>query len=382
MSKRDYYEVLGISKDATKDDIKKAYRTLARKYHPDVNQGSKEAEEKFKEVKEAYEVLSDENLRARYDQFGHEGVKSEGFDFGGAGGFGGGFGDFGGFGDIFDVFFGDQFSQRRRPPGPEPGDDIRADLDITFEEAAFGTEKDVKISRKEKCMVCGGTGAKPGTKPEDCPKCHGSGQIKVAQRTPFGQFQSIRTCTQCNGAGTVISDPCQTCYGRGQTSKKRTIKVKIPPGVEDGMRLRVAAEGDSGLRGGPPGDLFVVLRVLPHKLFERRGYDVFCEYPISFAQAALGAEIEVPSLSGMAKLRIPEGTQTDTVFRLRGHGIPHLKGAGRGDQLVKVKITVPTGLTEEQKELLRQFDDTVEEINETPKEKGFFGRMKDAFMAN
>lgn len=383
MSKRDYYEVLGISKGASKDEIKKAYRTLARKYHPDVNQGSKEAEEKFKEVKEAYEVLSDDNLKARYDQFGHEGVKSDGFDFGGAGGFGGGgFGDFGGFGDIFDVFFGDQFSQRRRPPGPEQGDDVRADVEITFEEAAFGTEKEVRISRKEKCKVCSGTGAKPGTEPETCPTCSGSGQVKVSQRTPFGHFQSIRTCTQCNGSGTVISDPCQTCHGRGQKSKKRTIKVTVPAGVEDGMRLRVAAEGGSGLRGGPPGDLYVVLHVLPHKLFERRGNDIYCEFPISFAQAALGAEIQVPALKGMAKLKIPEGTQTDTVFRLRGHGIPHLKGGSRGDQLIKVKIAVPTGLSEEQKELLRQFDDTVDETNATPKEKGFFGRMKDAFMAN
>lgn len=379
MSKRDYYEVLGITKDATKEDIKKAYRKLARKYHPDVNQGDKSAEEKFKEVKEAYEVLSDENLRARYDHYGHEGVKNEGFEgFGGAGGFG----DFGGFGDIFDVFFGDQFGQQRRRSGPEQGDDIRADLDLTFEEAAFGTEKEVRISRKEKCQVCSGTGAKPGTAPETCPTCHGSGQIKVAQRTPFGQFQSVRTCTQCSGSGTVIADPCQTCHGRGQVSKKRTIKVNVPAGVEDGMRLRVAAEGGSGLRGGPPGDLYVVLRVLPHKIFERRGNDIFCEYPISFAQAALGSEIEVPGLKGMAKLKIPEGTQTDTTFRLRGHGIPHLKGAGRGDQLVKVKIVVPTALTDEQKQLLRQFDATVDDSNVTPKEKGFFERVKDAFMAN
>lgn len=379
MSKRDYYDILGISKDANKDEIKKAYRTLARKYHPDVNQGDKDAEEKFKEVKEAYEVLSDDNLRARYDHYGHEGVKSEGFEgFGGAGGFG----DFGGFSDIFDVFFGDQFGQRRRPPGPEPGDDVRVDMEITFEEAAFGTEKDVKVSRKEKCTVCSGTGASPGTSPESCPTCNGTGQVKVSQRTPFGQFQSIRPCTQCEGSGKIIPNPCQTCHGRGQTNKKRTINVKVPPGVEDGMRLRVAAEGDSGLRGGPPGDLYVVLHVLPHKLFERRDNDVYCEYPITFAQAALGSEIEVPVLGATAKLRIPEGTQTDTVFRLRGYGIPHLKGSRRGDQLVKVKVVVPTSLSEEQKELLRQFDNTVDESNITSKEKGFFERVKDAFMAN
>ena len=377
MSKRDYYDVLGVSKGASKEEIKKAYRKLARKYHPDVNQGDKAAEEKFKEVKEAYEVLSDDNLRARYDRFGHEGVKSDGFEgFGGAGGF-----DFGGFGDIFDVFFGDHFGQRQRPRGPEQGDDIRADLELTFEEAAFGVEKEVKVTRKEKCRICKGTGASPGSGPQTCPTCHGSGQIKISQRTPFGQFQSIRTCSQCSGEGTIISDPCRTCHGKGQVNKKRTIKVKVPSGVEDGMRLRVAAEGNSGLRGGPPGDLYVFLRVKPHKFFERRGNNVFCEYPISFVQAALGCEIEVPTLDGTAKMRIPEGTQTDTVFRLRGHGIPHLKGSSRGDQLVKVKVVVPTGLTEEQKELLRQFDDTIDDSNTVGKEKGFFERVKDAFMA-
>jgi molecular chaperone DnaJ len=378
MSKRDYYDILGVSKGASKEEIKKAYRSLARKYHPDVNQGDKNAEEKFKEVKEAYEVLSDDNLRARYDQFGHEGVKSEGFEgFGGAGGFG----DFGGFGDIFDVFFGDQFGQRRRSNGPEQGEDIRAELELTFEEAAFGVEKEVKINRKEKCRVCSGTGASPGSSPKTCPSCHGSGQIKVSQRTPFGQFQSIRTCSQCSGAGTIISDPCQTCQGKGRVNKRRTIKVKVPAGVEDGMRLRVAAEGGSGLRGGLPGDLYVFLNVKPHEIFERQGNNVFCECPISFAQAALGGEIEVPSLDGKVKMKIPEGTQTDTVFRLRGHGIPHLKGSSRGDQLVKVKVVVPTGLTEEQKELLRQFDDTVDDTNVAGKEKGFFKRVKDAFMA-
>lgn len=377
MSKRDYYDVLGVSKGASKEEIKKAYRKLARKYHPDVNQGDKAAEEKFKEVKEAYEVLSDDNLRARYDRFGHEGVKSDGFEgFGGAGGF-----DFGGFGDIFDVFFGDHFGQRQRPRGSEQGDDIRADLELTFEEAAFGVEKEVKVTRKEKCRICKGTGASPGSGPQTCPTCHGSGQIKISQRTPFGQFQSIRTCSQCSGEGTIISDPCRTCHGKGQVNKKRTIKVKVPSGVEDGMRLRVAAEGNSGLRGGPPGDLYVFLRVKPHKFFERRGNNVFCEYPISFVQAALGCEIEVPTLDGTAKMRIPEGTQTDTVFRLRGHGIPHLKGSSRGDQLVKVKVVVPTGLTEEQKELLRQFDDTIDDSNTVGKEKGFFERVKDAFMA-
>lgn len=382
MSKKDYYEVLGISKGADKDEIKKAYRSQARKYHPDVNQGDKGAEEKFKEVKEAYEVLSDDNLRARYNRYGHEGVNKDGFEgFGGAGGFGGG-ADFGGFSDIFDVFFGDQFSSPRKPPGPEPGDDIRVDLDVTFEESAFGTDKDVKVSRKEKCSVCSGTGASPGTSPETCPTCNGIGQVKVSQRTPFGQFQSVRPCTQCDGSGKIVSNPCQTCHGKGQRNKKRTINVKVPPGVESGMRLRVSAEGDSGIRGGPPGDLYVVVNVLPHKIFQRRRDDVFCEYPISFAQAALGSEIEVPVLKGTAKLKIPEGTQTDTTFRLKGHGMHKLKGSNRGDQLVKVKVVVPTSLSEDQKDLLRQFDDTVDASNATSNEKGFFERVKDAFKAN
>ena len=375
MAKRDYYEVLGVSKSSSKDEIKKAYRTLARKYHPDVNQGDKNAEEKFKEVKEAYEVLSDDNLKARYDQYGHDGVKSEGFEgFGGAGGF-----DFGGFENIFDVFFGGQAGPRRSH-GPMQGGDARADLNLTFEEAAFGVEKEVQTNRKEKCTVCSGTGAKPGTSPKTCPACHGSGQIKVAQRTPFGQFQSIRPCNQCNGSGTVIEEPCQTCHGKGQVNKRRTIKVKVPPGVEDGIRLRVAAEGDSGIRGGPPGDLYVILHVAPHKLFERRGYDIHFEIPLSFTQAALGCEMEVPSLDGNVELKIPEGTQSGTTFRLRGYGIPQLKGASRGDQMVKVRVVTPTKLTEEQTQLLRHFDDSYDEAAQAVKEKGFFERVKDAFM--
>lgn len=376
MAKRDYYEVLGVPKNASKEEIKKAYRTLARKYHPDVNQGDKGAEEKFIEVKEAYEVLSDENLKARYDQYGHEGVKSEGFEgFGGAGGF-----DFGGFGDIFDVFFGGQGGQQRRSQGPMQGGDARADLNLSFEEAAFGVEKDVQVNRKEKCKVCSGTGAKPGTAPKTCPSCHGSGQIKVAQRTPFGQFQSIRPCNQCGGSGTVIEEPCQTCHGKGHVNKKRTINVKVPAGVEDGIRLRVAAEGDSGIRGGPPGDLYVFLHVAPHKLFERRDDNIHFEIPVSFAQAALGCEIQVPSLDGDVSLKIPAGTQPGTTFRMRGYGIPHLKGGSRGDQMVKVRVVTPTNLTEAQKQLLKQFDESYDETAQTSKEKGFFERVKDAFM--
>jgi len=382
MDKKDYYEVLGVPRNASKEEIKKAYRKLARKYHPDVNPGDKEAEKRFKEVKEAYEVLSDDNLRARYDQFGHRGVDSEGGfgDFGGFGGFGETGTGFGGFEDIFDIFFGGDFGVQRRRKGPQQGRDIRADVEISFEEAAFGVDKKVKVTRNEKCDTCGGTGAEPGTHPTTCPRCNGSGQIRVSQKTPFGHFQSIRTCNYCGGEGTVITTPCRECRGKGQVQKRRTISVKIPPGVDNNSRLRVAAEGDSGINGGPPGDLYVYISVKPHKFFKRRDYDVLYELPISFVQAALGCELKVPTLDGEVTLKIPEGTQPDTTFRLRGRGIPHLKGSSRGDQLVKVKVITPTNLTEEQKQILRQFDATCDETNHRIKDKGFFQRVKDAFM--
>ncbi|BCV20564.1 molecular chaperone DnaJ [Moorella sp. Hama-1] len=381
MAKRDYYEVLGVSRDASEAEIKKAYRQLARKYHPDMNPGDKEAEEKFKEVQEAYEVLSDADKRARYDQFGHAGTEAGGpgfggFDFGGAGA------DFGGFGDIFDMFFGGGLGGSARRQGPQRGDDLRLDLEISFEEAAFGVEKEVGIPRQEKCPECNGSGAAPGTHPKTCPTCHGTGQIRIAQRTPLGQFQTIRTCHQCHGQGTIIETPCSRCHGRGVVQRTRKLKIKIPPGVDTGARLRMAGEGEGGLRGGPPGDLYIYINVRPHKLFQRDGYDVLCEVPVSMVQAALGDSIRVPTLDGKVELNIPPGTQSGTSFRLKGKGIPRLHGAGRGDQHVRVHVETPTNLNEKQREILREFARAygTEPRGAREQDKGFFRKVKDAFM--
>lgn len=378
MSKRDYYEVLGVARNASEEEIKKAYKRLAKKYHPDLNPDSKTAEEKFKEVNEAYEVLSDAEKRARYDQFGHAAANGGGFDFGG--GFGDG-ADFGGFGDIFDMFFGGGFGGgRSQRNAPQRGADLRVDLSISFEEAAFGTEKDVEIPRMENCDVCGGSGAEPGTHPVNCPTCGGSGKVKTAQSTPFGQFQTVRSCQRCQGTGHIIEKVCKHCSGKGKVRKIRKIHVKIPAGVDTDSRLRVANEGEAGNLGGPPGDLYVYLTVRPHKFFNRKNDDVHCEFPITFVQAALGFEAEVPTLDGNVKLTIPEGTQTGTSFRIRGRGISKLRGYGRGDQYVKVRVVTPANLTEEQKNLLRQFAESGSNAQQTEKTKGFFNKVKDAFM--
>ncbi len=380
MSKRDYYEVLGVSKSASDDEIKKAYRKLARKYHPDVNRdNSKEAEEKFKEASEAYEVLSNTEKKAQYDQFGHAAFNGAqggaGFE-GGFGGFGGG-GAAGGFGDIFDMFFGGQgFGGRSN--GPEKGADLRYDMEITFEQAAFGVEKEIEIPRTEDCPACHGTGAAPGTHVETCPDCKGTGQIQFTQNTPFGRMVNVRACERCHGEGKIIKTPCKECHGQGTVKARKKIKIKIPAGVDNGSRLRVAHEGEVGSRGGPHGDLYVYIFVKPHKLFSREGNDVICEVPISFVQAILGDEIEVPTLEGKVKFRIEEGTQSGTIFRLRNKGIPHLRGNTRGDQHVKVKVVTPKNLTEKQREILKEFARiSGEDIN--PEQKGFFKKMKDAF---
>jgi len=363
--KRDNYEVLGVERTAGEQEIKKAYRKLARQYHPDVNQGDKGAEEKFKEVTDAYDVLSDPEKRARYDQFGHAGTDPNQ---------GGGFGDAGGFGDIFDMFFGGGGGQRRG--GPQRGADLRYAMSLTFEEAVFGVEKEIQIPRDETCSDCQGSGAAPGTHPTTCSQCHGSGQVKMLQRTPFGQIQTARTCPTCHGEGRTISSPCSICNGQGKVRKVKTIKISIPQGSEDGLNLRLSGDGEAGAKGGPSGDLYIVLQVKRHKFFEREGNDIYCEIPITFIQAALGAEIDVPTLDGVVKMKIPEGTQTATVFRLKGHGVPHRRGSGRGDQHVRAVLTTPTKLNEKQKKLLREFAEVTPEHQQMGK-KSVFEKFKE-----
>ena len=373
--KRDYYEVLGVSKGATDAEIKKAYRVLAKKYHPDLNPNDKTAEAKFKEVSEAYEVLSDSEKKSRYDQFGHAGVDPN-FGAGGAGGFGGfdGFGGFGGFGDIFESFFGGGGSARRN--GPQKGNDIRQGIKLTFEEAAFGCEKELSVTRNETCSECGGSGAKKGTTAETCSQCGGSGEVKVAQRTPFGQFMTTKVCDKCRGKGKIIKEPCPQCGGRGVNRKTRKISVKIPQGIDDGQTISIRGEGEPGLKGGPNGDLFVTIQIKSHPIFERREFHVYCEVPITFIQATLGSELEVPTLDGRVKYNIPEGTQTGTTFRLKGKGIPYLHGHGRGDQYVRVEVEIPKNLTEKQKDVLREFDG-VTDNSKYQKRKNFIDKMKD-----
>jgi molecular chaperone DnaJ len=371
--KRDYYEVLGINRNAGEQEIKKAYRNLAKKYHPDVNPGDKEAEAKFKEVNEAYSVLIDPEKRSRYDRFGHEGIDTSGF---------GGFGDFdfGSFGDIFESFFGGGFgstrhSQRRR--GPVKGPDIRYSMEITFEEAAFGVEKVIELEREQRCSVCDGSGCKPGTGFSTCKRCGGTGQIQYKQRTVFGQFVNVSTCSECGGEGQVIEEPCRKCHGTGRVRGTTKIKVKIPAGIDDGQTISLRNEGEPGLRGGPNGDLFVTIRVKEHSLFKRKGYDIICDIPITFVQGALGGELEVPSLDGKIKYTIPEGTQTGSIFRIKGKGIPELHGSGRGDMYIRVNIEVPIRLNEKQKSLLREFAEiSGDECHE--QRKGFFDKMTEA----
>lgn len=373
-NKRDYYEVLGVGKEANADELKKAYRKLAREYHPDVNKAA-DAESKFKEIKEAYDVLSDDQKRATYDRFGHV-DPNQGM---GGGGFGGQ--DFGGFGDIFDMFFGGGGGNRRDPNAPQRGNDLQYTMTIEFKEAVFGKETDITIPRTENCDTCHGSGAKPGTKPETCSTCRGSGQQEVVQNTAFGRIVNRRVCSACNGQGKIIKEKCGDCHGSGKVKKQRKIHVKIPAGVDDGAQLRISGEGEPGLRGGPSGDLYIILRVKPHDFFEREGDDIYCEIPLTFAQAALGDEIEIPTLTEKVKLKIPAGTQTDTHFRLKGKGVPRLRGYGQGDQHVKVVVVTPANLSEEQKELLRKFAGlSGEQTHE--QHQTIFERMKKAFLGD
>ncbi|OLS35693.1 molecular chaperone DnaJ [Alkalihalophilus pseudofirmus] len=368
MSKRDFYEVLGVDQNASVDEVKKAYRKLARKYHPDVNKAP-DAEDKFKEVKEAYDTLSDPQKKSHYDQFGHT-DPNQGFGGSGAGGFDG-------FGDIFDMFFGGG-GGRRNPNAPRQGADLQYTMTLEFKEAVFGKDTEIEIPREETCQTCTGSGAKPGTKPETCSHCGGAGQLNVEQNTPFGRVVNRRVCHHCDGTGKFIKDKCSTCGGKGKVRKRKKISVKVPAGIDHGQQLRVSGQGEAGVNGGPPGDLFVVFNVKPHEFFERDGDDIYCEMPLTFAQVALGDEIEVPTLNGKVKLKVPAGTQTGTNFRLRGKGVPNVHGRGQGDQHVQVRVVTPKNLTEKEKDMIREF---AKMSGGQPDEQNdnFFAKVKRAF---
>ena len=376
--KRDYYEVLGVSKTASDDELKKAYRKLAKQYHPDMNPGDKEAEAKFKEVNEAYEVLSDKDKRAKYDQFGHAGVDP---NFG-AGGFGsyGDFGDFGdfGFGDILGDILGGFGGRSAQRSGPQRGDSLRTSVTISFEEAAFGCEKEISLSRLESCESCHGTGCAPGTTAEVCPDCRGSGTVRVQQRMGGMAFTSSAPCTRCRGTGKIIHQPCKSCGGAGNVKKQRKISVSIPQGINDKQAVSLRGQGSAGANGGPAGDLIVEVRVKPHAYFQREGTSVLYECPVSFYQAALGAELEIPTIDGKVKYTLPAGTQPGTTFRLRGKGIPELRGRGRGDQYVTVQVKVPTSLNNQQREALQAFAETMGEAAPSSGSpvKEFFSKKK------
>lgn len=375
--KRDYYEVMGVPKNATDEEIKKAYRKLAKKYHPDLNPGDKTAEAKFKEVNEAYEVLSDKDKKARYDQFGHAGVDP---NFGGGAGGGSPFtGDID-LGDIFNSFFGGGFGGGRsaNPNAPRRGSDTEATVNISFEEAAKGCRKNVSFQKIDTCDDCGGSGAKKGTSAKTCPNCNGTGQVRINQRTPFGVVQTSRSCDRCGGAGKVIDSPCGTCGGTGHVRRQKTIEINVPAGIDNEQILSVSGQGNAGANGGPAGDLRVYVNVRPHPIFERRGNDVWCEVPITYTQAALGAEVVVPTIDGRVSYQVREGTQPGDVFKLKGKGIPRIGGRGRGDQFVRMTIEVPKNLTQRQKEILQEFDNVAEEKN-YQKRKNFIDKIKDMF---
>ncbi|MEX2080512.1 MAG: molecular chaperone DnaJ [Dehalococcoidia bacterium] len=370
---KDYYDVLGVERGATADAIKKAYRKLAMEFHPDRN-AEPSAAERFKEVNRAYEVLSDAEKRQLYDRFGHAAVDGsasgpQGFD---------GFSHFSGFGDIFDAFFGGSQGGGRRRRGPARGADLRYNLEITFEEAAFGVDKEIEFGRLERCERCRGKGAEPGTELSSCSECSGLGEIRRVQQSVFGQFVNVATCPRCHGEGKIVSDPCTQCRGQGRERKTRKLSVKIPAGVTEGAQIRLTAEGEAGPRGGEEGNLYVVLRLQPHEYFERDGDDVLYELPVNIAQAALGATVTVPTLDGEVELELPAGTQTGRAFMLRGKGIAHLRSHGRGDQIVVATVVTPDTLTEDQRELLSQLAQTMGTPVLPRKNRGFFERIRDA----
>lgn len=379
--KRDYYEVMGVAKGATDDELKKAYRKLAKQYHPDLNPGNAEAEAKFKEVNEAYEVLSDKDKRARYDQFGHAGVDP---NYGAGGGYGGSpFGQDIDLGDIFNSVFGGfgGFGGGRRtsnPNAPRRGADVETSVTISFDEAAKGCKKEISYNAVCTCSECSGTGAQKGSSPKTCSACGGRGQVNVSQRTPFGVVQTSRVCDHCRGTGKIIENPCKACGGNGRKKKQRKIEINIPAGINNDQVLNVSGQGSSGTNGGPAGDVHVYVSIRPHPIFERRGDDVWCELPLTFTQAALGAEVVVPTIDGKVSYAVHDGTQSGDVFKLKGKGIPHINGRGRGDQYVKVNIEVPRNLSSKQKDLLRQFEDASSDKNYT-KRKGFGDILKKIF---
>lgn len=367
MANKDYYKILGVEKGASKEEIKKAYKKLAKKFHPDLNKDNPEAEAKFKEINEAASTLTDADKRSRYDQFG-----SDGMNGGGAGGFGGGFGGAGGFdmNDIFDSFFGGGGRSRNR--GPRPGADLRFDIEITLEQAATGMEKELNLEKEDTCEKCNGDG---GTGVKTCSTCNGQGQVLSQKRTPFGVFQTQTTCPTCHGRGKTIEKECSSCHGKGHKRRKKKIEIKIPEGISSGTRLRVAGEGEPGEPGAPKGDLYVVVYVKEHPVFERDGSDVYIEVPLTFTQAALGDTIDIPIINGKAELKIPSGTQPGTLLRMKGKGLPHMRSYGTGDQYVKITIEVPKSLTKKQKELLKKFDS---EVKYAPHQK-LFDKLKEVF---
>lgn len=380
--KRDYYEVLGVPKTASEEEIKKAYRGLAKKYHPDMNPDDKSAEGKFKEAGEAYEVLSDATKKSRYDQFGHAGVDPS-YGGGGYAGGGGGFGGFSGFGggdmgDIFESLFGGAFGGGGRtanPNAPRGGQDITRNMTISFMEACKGIKAEVKVDRMEKCDECSGSGAAPGSTPQVCPDCSGTGQVKVTQRTPFGAISSAKTCPRCSGKGKIVTNPCTKCHGGGRVRVNKTLNVDVPAGIDDGQSLQVRGQGDQGMNGGPAGDLIVTVSVRPDPIFQRENFDIHCEIPLTYTQATLGDEITVPTIDGKVSYNVPEGTQTGTVFRLKSKGVKRLGRSDRGDQYVHVFVEIPANLTKKQKDALRDFEATLNDKN-YQKRKSFFDKLK------
>ena len=380
--KRDFYEVLGVDRNATDDEIKKAYRKKAKQYHPDLNPGDKEAEAKFKEANEAYEVLSDKDKRGRYDQFGHAGVDPNFGAGGGAGGWGTGAGgmDFD-LGDIFGSFFGGGFGggSRANPNAPRRGEDTQSTITISFEEAAKGCKKKIKVQRIETCPDCGGSGAKPGSSPKTCPDCNGRGQVNVTQRTPFGTIQSVKTCPKCGGKGKIVDDPCNKCRGGGRVRKNRELEINIPAGIDDRQVISVRGEGNRGVNGGPAGDLHVTVFVRPHPDFERDGYNIWYDCHVNFVQATLGDTIMVPTLDGKVKFDLPAGTQPGAVISLKGRGIQYLNSRGKGDQYVRIVVEVPKNLTFQQREALKHFKTVMgydDDKDKDDEKKGFFGKKK------